>query len=81
MPLLISDELLDEAGITESDARVEIACRMFDGGRLSLVQAMRWAGLTRTAFEESLLDLGLAVVRPTLQDFQQDLKTLDRLRR
>ncbi|MBC8870070.1 MAG: UPF0175 family protein [Planctomycetes bacterium] len=79
MPLTISDELLMEAGIDESDARIEIACRLFDASRLSFAHAMRWAGLSRTAFEEALLERGLAIFRPTVEDLQQDLQTLDRL--
>lgn len=79
MPLTISDELLMEAGIDENDARIEIACRLFDADRLSFAHAMRWAGLSRTAFEEALLERGLAVFRPTVEDLRKDLQTLDRL--
>lgn len=36
MPLTISDELLDAAGLSAETARVEIACRMFETGTLAL---------------------------------------------
>jgi predicted HTH domain antitoxin len=79
MPLTIPDEWLDEAQISPDDARVELACRLYDGGRLSFGQAIRWASLTRTDFEAAMLDRGLALYRPTLDDLEHDLETLDRL--
>ena len=36
MPVVISDETLRDAGLTEQDALVEIACRLFGAGKLSL---------------------------------------------
>jgi predicted HTH domain antitoxin len=79
MPLTIPDDWLDEAGISPDDARVEIACRLYDVGRLSFVQAIRWAGLTRTDFEAAMLERGLSLYPPTDEDLARDLETLDRL--
>ena len=44
MPRTIPDEWLSEAGISADDARIEFACRLYDGGRLSFSQAIRWSG-------------------------------------
>lgn len=79
MPLTIPDELLSDAGITPDDARLEFACRLYDGGRLSFGQAMRWSGLTRTDFEAAMLARGLPLYRPTVEDLERDLDTLARL--
>jgi len=79
MPLTIPDEWLRDAGITPEDARVEVACRLYDGGRLSFGQAIRWSGLTRTDFEAAMLARGLALYRPTVEDLEHDLETLQRL--
>lgn len=79
MPLTISDEQLSDAGITEQDARVEVACRMYDAGRLSLLQAMRWANLSRVELEAALIELGLPIVKMTLKDFEDDLATIQRM--
>lgn len=79
MPLTIPDDLLAEAGLNERDARIEIACRLYDAGKLSMPAATRWAGLTRTQFEEELLRRQLPICRPTREDLKQDLETLDRL--
>ena len=79
MPLTISDEQLSDAGISEQDARVEVACRMYDARRLSLLQAMRWSNLSRVEFEAALIELGLPIVKMTLKDFEDDLATIQRM--
>lgn len=79
MPLTIGDDLLAEAGLSERDARIEIACRLYDAGRLAMPAATRWAGLGRTQFEEELLHREIAISRPTSEDLKQDLETLQRL--
>jgi predicted HTH domain antitoxin len=79
MPLLIPDELLIEAGLNENEALVEIACRLFDAGRLTLWSAARFAGLNRTAFEEELRARKIAIYRPTSDDLAEELTALNRL--
>ena len=45
MPVVISDETLKQAGLTEREAVVEIACRLFDAGKLApLARRSRWRG-------------------------------------
>jgi predicted HTH domain antitoxin len=79
MPLTIPDEWLSDAGITPDDARMEFACRLYDGGRLSFGQAICWSGVTRTDFEAAMLARGLPLYRPTVEDLERDLDTLARL--
>jgi len=79
MPLTIPDDILAETGLNERDARIEIACHLFDAGRLTMPAAARWAGLSRTELEEELLRRNLPLCRPTVEDFEQDLETLDKL--
>ena len=79
MPLTIPDDLLAEAGLSERDARIEIACRLYDAGKLTMPAAARWADLTRTEFEEELLRRKLPICRPTSENLKQDLETLKRL--
>lgn len=54
MPLIIDDETLKAAGIDEREARIELACRLFDIERLHLWPAAKLAGLSRVEFEEEL---------------------------
>jgi predicted HTH domain antitoxin len=51
MPIVISDETLEQAGLTEREALIEIACRLFDVGKLHLWPAAKMAGLSRVEFE------------------------------
>jgi predicted HTH domain antitoxin len=76
MPILISDELLSEAGLSEREATVEIACRLFAAGRLAMPTAAKWTGLTRVAFEQELLSRKLPLVVVDDDYWQQELATL-----
>lgn len=76
MPLLISDEQLQQAGLTEQDARLELACRLFDANRLTLHQAAIWVGLDRIGMEAALAERGLPIYRYTEDDLQMDIETM-----
>lgn len=79
MPLTISDELLQSTGMSESEARVEIACRLFEAGKLTLWAAAKWAGLSRVDFEGQLLVRKIPLFRPTPEEVEAELTALDRL--
>jgi predicted HTH domain antitoxin len=79
LTLSLSDEVLKQAGMTAEEARVEIACRLFDAGKLTLWPAAQLAQLPRADFEEELHRRQIPVYRPTVEDFKADLETLDRL--
>src|SRR3954471_5788726 len=59
MPLTISDEVLNQLKMDEREARIEIACRLFDAGKLSKPAACRFTGLSRVEFEGELSKRGL----------------------
>lgn len=59
MPLVISDETLQAAGMNEHEARLEIACRWFDAGTLAFGHAARLARCTETEFESQLERRGI----------------------
>jgi predicted HTH domain antitoxin len=79
MPVTIPDDVLKEAGLTEREALLEFACRLFDLGSLSLWSAAKWVGLSRVEFEEELRRCGIAVYKPEPGDLADDLNALDRL--
>ncbi len=81
MVLTIPDELLREAGLTEEEALIEFACRLYQAERLGLWQAASLARLSRTQFEEELLKRAIPIYRPTVAEFEEDLLTLRHLRR
>jgi predicted HTH domain antitoxin len=72
----LPDDILKQAGITEREAVVELACRLFETERLSLFLAARLAGVSQTEFEDILLDRKIPIYRYTSADLQSDLRTL-----
>jgi predicted HTH domain antitoxin len=79
MALTIPDEILESAGLSEAEARVEIACRLFDAEMLSLWPAAKWAGLSRVEFEGELMRRRIPLHRPTPEDLDSDLEAFRRL--
>ena len=76
MPLVISDEQLQKANLTEREARIELACRLFDIKKLELGAAAKFAGLSRAEFESELMDRKIPVIRYDVEDYEQDMHHL-----
>ena len=76
MPLIIPDNVLEQAGLTEADGQIEIACQLFAAAKLSKSAATHWLGLTRTEFEQELLKRDLPLTVYTAAHLTQDLKAL-----
>ena len=81
MPLLIPDETLRAAGMDEREAKLEIACRWFDSGRLTIGHAARLAGLSELEFESQLERRGIARYRYTEEMLEHDVEALKKLGR
>ena len=79
MPLTLSDEILQKAGMTADEARVEIACRLFDAGKLHLWPAAQLAQMSRVEFEDELHRRRIPIYRPTLEDLEAELKALEEM--
>jgi predicted HTH domain antitoxin len=79
MSLIVPDEVLQQAKLSEPEARLEFACRLFDLGRLSVHQAARFVEMDRYDFEDELHKRQIPVYRPTVEDLRQDLATLKKL--
>lgn len=76
MPLLITDEMLRAAGLSEQEAKIEIACRWFDEGKLSFGHAARLAGLGEIEFEYQLEHRHIPRHRCTQEMLENDVDTL-----
>jgi predicted HTH domain antitoxin len=81
MPLTLTDDELKKAGLTADEARVEIACRLFDAGKLDLWPAAQLAQMSRVQFEGELMERKIPIYRPTLEDLEMELATLESLRK
>lgn len=80
MAVTISDQLLAEAGLSEHDAKLEIACRLFDAGKLTMPQATRLAEISRSDFEAALLERGIPLLRLDERYWAQEVEGLERLK-
>ena len=78
MPLVISDEMLKAAQLDEREARVEIACRLFDAGKLTLPLAARFAELPRAEFEGELLRRNIPVYRLRPGELEQEVAAMEK---
>ena len=79
MPVVIPDEVLQQAGLSEHEARVEIACRLFQAEKLDLCQATRLSGMGRSEFEYELITRGIPIYFPTIEQLTEELAAMDRL--
>ena len=71
--------MLDAAGLSEHEARLEIACRLYDAGRLTMPEAVRWAGVSRTEFESALIERHLPLIRVDEDYWEQEAAGMQQL--
>jgi predicted HTH domain antitoxin len=71
--------LLNAAGMSPQAARVEIACRLFEAGKLPLWPAALWAELSRVEFEDELRLRGIPLYRPTWEQVSEEVRQLARM--
>ena len=76
MPLVIPDEVLSKARLTEREALLEFACRLFDAGRLSIGHAGAIVGLTEDQMEDELVKRDIPRYRYTEEMFERDLQAI-----
>lgn len=81
MPLIISDEMLRAAGLSEAEAKLEIACRWFDAGTLSFGRAAAFAGMDEIRFEQELQRRDIPRQRYTEENLHADVEALKKLGR
>jgi predicted HTH domain antitoxin len=79
MTIILPDDILQQAGLSEREALTEFACRLFDAEKLDLFGGARLAGLSRTEFEAELRARRIAIYRPSPQDVADDEAALRKL--
>jgi predicted HTH domain antitoxin len=78
MTLVIDDEILRKVS---PQARIELACRLYEAGQLSKLAASKLCNLDRVAFESELQARSIDVFRYGADELDEDMKTLDRVLR
>jgi predicted HTH domain antitoxin len=79
LTLSLSDDVLKQAGMSADEARIEIACRLFDAGKLDLWPAAQLAELSRVEFEAELMKRKIPIYRLSLDDLLAEQQALDEL--
>ena len=75
MPLVISDEELNAAGLTEPELKKELAIALFQQDRLTLGQASRLANTSRPEFQHWLAERHISL-HYGVAEFEEDIATL-----
>ena len=75
MGMLIDDDLLHAARISEAELKLEIAAILYRRGRLTLGQAARLAGLSQARMRLTLAAQGIAP-NYGVNDFAEDMKVV-----
>lgn len=81
MPLIISDETLQAAGMSEREATLEIACRWFDAGKLAFGHAARFAGISEPEFDRQLACRNIPRYRYTEEMLHKDVEAIQKVGR
>ncbi len=78
MSVVIPDDILHAAGMSEAELKHEIAIMLYQQKRLSSGKARRLAGMPLLEFRRELAARGIPVHYDS-EDLQTDLKTLQKL--
>ena len=78
MSVVIPDEILHAARMTEEEFKQEIALFFFEKNKLTLAQASRLAGVSRLQFQHLLASRQIPV-HYDVAEFEEDLRTLQEL--
>ncbi len=79
MPLIISDETLQAAKVTDNQLRLEIAVMLYASNKLTLGQASEFCGMPQFQFQNVLGERKIPM-HYDVEDFEQDMRTLESLR-
>lgn len=75
MSVILPDEILQAARMTEDEMRQEIAVLLFQKEKLTLAQASRLSGMSQLQFQHLLASRKIPLHYDTAE-FEQDLKAL-----
>ena len=78
MSVVISDDILQAAGMSEAELKLEIAIMLFQKYKISIGKARHLAGMHLIEFQQELAKREICV-HYDVEDFQADLETLRKL--
>jgi predicted HTH domain antitoxin len=77
--LTIPDDILQAAGLTERECLIELAVHLYAERRVTIAQALRLSGLTRSEFDEDLARRDISLY--SVDDLRRDVSDLEQLGR
>ncbi len=75
MSLQITDELIEQAHMTEQEFKIELAVWLFSQEKFTLGQASAYAGISQFEFQRELGSRKIPV-HYDIQDFREDMKNI-----
>ncbi|MDF5713040.1 MAG: UPF0175 family protein [Rhizonema sp. NSF051] len=75
MSVVIPDDILTAAGISEAELKLEIAIMLFQQEKISIGKARRLAGMNLIEFQREIASRGICI-HYDVEEFEADLKTL-----
>ena len=79
MSLTITDEQLRAMRMDDAEARIEIACRLFDAAKLSFGHATGLAGISEDQMYQEIEKRNIPRYRYTAEHLAQDIEALKKL--
>lgn len=67
----------DTVDLSEREAKMLLASRLYEKGKLSMGQAAEIAGLSKRAFMEILGDYGVAIFDHSVEDLDSDIRNAE----
>lgn len=80
MSVIIPDDILQSARMSESELKLEIAIMLFEKDLISIGKARRLAGMNLLEFQREISSRGICI-HYDVEEFEQDIKTLQELGR
>ncbi len=79
MAVLIPDDILRSARVSDDELRLEIAIMLYSMNRLTLGQASEFCNLSQFEFQNILGDRKIPI-NYDVEEFERDLKTIDSIK-
>lgn len=80
MSVVIPDDILQSARMSEAQLKLEIAIMLFQQDKISIGKARRLAGINLLEFQHEIARRGICI-HYDVEEFEEDIKTLQEMGR
>jgi predicted HTH domain antitoxin len=75
MSVIIPDDILQSARMSEAELKLEIAIMLFQQDKISIGKARNLAGMSLLEFQREIAQRGICI-HYDVEEFEEDIKTL-----